>query len=70
MTETSCFITILISRLESWYLISYSVVFEDMFTIAKPDGEGDAEGCPVVHLSDSAEDLRIVLEVLHDSIQR
>jgi hypothetical protein len=49
--------------------ISYSVVFEDMFTIAKPDGEG-SEGCLVVHLSDSAEDLRIVLEVLHDSIQR
>jgi hypothetical protein len=51
-------------------LSAHSVVFEDMFAIAKPDGEGDAEGCPVVHLPDSAEDLRIVLEVLHDSIQR
>jgi hypothetical protein len=42
-----------------------SVVFNDMFDLSRPGGEGEVEGCPVVRLSDRAEDLRIVLEVLH-----
>jgi hypothetical protein len=51
-------------------LSAHSVIFKDMFALAQPSGEGDVEGCPVVHLSDRAEDVRIILEVLHDSIQR
>jgi hypothetical protein len=42
-----------------------SIVFNDMFDLSRPSGEGEVEGCPVVHLSDRADDLRIVLEVLH-----
>jgi len=42
-----------------------SVVFNDMFYLSRPGGEDEVEGCPVVRLSDRAEDLRIVLEVLH-----
>jgi hypothetical protein len=51
-------------------LSAHSAIFKDMFALAQSSGEGYVEGCPVVHLSDSAEDVRIVLEVLHDSMQR
>src|ERR1700691_1251235 len=42
-----------------------SVVFKDMFDLSRPGDEREVEGCPVVHLADSADDLLIVLEVLH-----
>jgi hypothetical protein len=48
-------------------LSRYSVVFKDMFDLSGPDGEGDVEGCPVVHLSDNAEELQHVLNALHRS---
>jgi hypothetical protein len=51
-------------------LSAHSVIFKDMFALAQPSEGGDVDGCPVVHLSDSTEDVRIILEVLHNSIHR
>jgi hypothetical protein len=56
-------------RVYRGFLSSHSVIFKDMFALARPCGEEDVEGCPVV-LLDSAQDVRIILEVLHDSFQR
>ncbi|TBU39732.1 hypothetical protein BD309DRAFT_969065 [Dichomitus squalens] len=41
-----------------------SGVFRDMFAAADPDVDATVEGCPVVHLSDSPEDLRALLQTL------
>ena len=41
-----------------------------MFEFGKPTNEGSVEGCPLVQLSDSAEDLQYVLEVLHNAHSR
>jgi hypothetical protein len=51
-------------------LCANSVIFKDMFSLCQPGEEGEVEGCPLVHLSDSAKDVQIVLEVLHDLSQR
>lgn len=50
-------------------LSANSDVFRDMFALARGGGsEGEeVDGCSVVHVSDKAEDLRYVLQVLHDS---
>jgi hypothetical protein len=42
-----------------------SQVFRDMFNLPQPVGELLVEGCPVVHLSDSAEDWGYVLNSLY-----
>ena len=42
-----------------------SPIFHDMFSIPQPPtGEDYVEGCPVVHVSDSAEDWKYVLRAL------
>ena len=46
-------------------LSAYSNVFKEMFSLPQPAGRGEVEGCPIVHLDDSADDLGIVLEFLH-----
>jgi hypothetical protein len=51
-------------------LAANSTIFKDMFEFAQPEGDGNVGGCPVVQLSDSAEDLQHVLEVLHDAQSR
>lgn len=44
-----------------------SVIFKDMFSLAQPSVEGEmVDGCPVIHLSDSATDLRYVLEAFYN----
>ncbi|KZP11128.1 hypothetical protein FIBSPDRAFT_192023 [Athelia psychrophila] len=47
-------------------LAAHSSVFKDMFSIPQPPAEagGTVEGCPVVHVSDSAVDVAIVLRAL------
>lgn len=47
-------------------LAASSSVFGDMFTIPQPTDEKLVGGCPVVHLSDTAEDLHHVLKALFD----
>lgn len=48
-------------------LATNSAIFSDMFSIGQPGIGRHAEGCPVVHLSDKADDLKYILEALHDS---
>lgn len=47
-------------------LAANSSIFKDMFSMPQPPsaGELDVEGCPVVHVSDTAEDIAIVLQAL------
>lgn len=47
-------------------LAVHSPIFKDMFAIPQPpiEGEGTVEGCPVVHLSDTAADVTIVLKAI------
>ncbi|RPD75421.1 hypothetical protein L226DRAFT_485561 [Lentinus tigrinus ALCF2SS1-7] len=45
-------------------LAAQSPVFADMVATATPDPEHSLEGCPVVHLSDSPEDMRHFLRAL------
>lgn len=47
-------------------LAANSEVFRDMFALASSDGQSSVDGCPIVHLSDAAQDVRIVLGALHD----
>lgn len=53
-------------RIYKGILAEHSPVFKDMFSMPQPpleeSGSGDAS-CPIVHVSDSAEDLRHVLRV-------
>ena len=50
-------------------LAAKSVVFADMFIVSQPGPTGLVEGCPVIHLSDKAKDIKVILEVLFDSQQ-
>jgi hypothetical protein len=56
-------------RINRRILSEHSVIFKDMFDLSQPDGEGEVEGCPVVHLSDRAEEVQHVLDALHHSNQ-
>ena len=51
-------------------LAAQSPVLADMFSNPSRKIEGSSEGCPVVHLSDSPEDLRHLLRILVPSTQR
>ncbi|KAF7972135.1 hypothetical protein HWV62_18866 [Athelia sp. TMB] len=48
-------------------LAANSVIFRDMFAVARADKGDDVEGCPVVHLEDNPKQLAYVLDALHDS---
>lgn len=45
-------------------LVAPSSVFADMFFASRPQADELFEGCPVVRLSDSPEELRHMLDVL------
>lgn len=47
-------------------LAEHSAVFRDMFTIGEPDGELTYEGCPIVFLSDNAQDLEYLLRAIYN----
>ncbi|TBU55386.1 hypothetical protein BD310DRAFT_950840 [Dichomitus squalens] len=51
-------------RLYKGLLSRQSGVFRDMFAAADPDVDATVEGCPALHLSDSPEDLRALLQTL------
>ena len=42
-----------------------SEVFSDMFASPQPPGSAEWEGCPIVHLSDTATDILHLLTALH-----
>lgn len=47
-------------------LAKQSSVFSDMFSVPQPPNEPTVEGCPVVHVSDTAKDWEMLLEVLYE----
>ena len=52
-------------RIYKGLLADHSPVFRDMFSLPQPPAPSDGEipPCPIVHLSDSPEDLRYVLRI-------
>ncbi|KAI0342614.1 hypothetical protein BDW22DRAFT_1330030 [Trametopsis cervina] len=54
-------------RLHKGVLARHSEVFHDMFSIPQPQQLDDAyDGCPVVRMSEEADELSTVLEILYD----
>ncbi len=51
-------------RIYRGLLAAQSTIFADMFTAASSKADESYEGCPVIHLSESPEDLRHFLRVL------
>jgi hypothetical protein len=47
-------------------LARHSTVFSDMFSVPQPPNEPTLEGCPIVHVSDTAKDWELLLERLYD----
>ena len=57
-------------RIHRGLLAAQSSIFADMFTAASSSADESYEGCPVIHLSESPEDLRHFLRVLLPKSQR
>ena len=57
-------------RIYRGLLAEQSSVFADMFTASSSKPDESYEGCPVIHLSESPEDLRHFLRVLLPKSQR
>ena len=53
-------------RVHQSILSRHSHVFRDMLTIPQPSDELKVEDCPVVHLSDSGEDIQYFVNALYD----
>ncbi|KAJ7185846.1 hypothetical protein C8R46DRAFT_387584 [Mycena filopes] len=50
-------------------LARQSSVFKDMFSVPQPPDEPTIEGCPIVHVSDTARDWELLLDVLYHPFQ-
>ncbi|TCD63693.1 hypothetical protein EIP91_005098 [Steccherinum ochraceum] len=53
-------------RIHQGVLARKSSIFEDMFKMPQPENAETYEDCPIVHVSDTAEDMEQVLAVLYD----
>ncbi|KAF7360149.1 hypothetical protein MVEN_00743400 [Mycena venus] len=53
-------------RINRDVLAKHSPVFEDMFAVPQPLNEPTMEGCSIVHVSDTAKDWELLLEMLYD----
>ena len=54
-------------RLHGGILARHSPVFQDMLSFPQPEYSAEkAEGCPVVQLTEDANDLETVLRILYD----
>ncbi|KIM82681.1 hypothetical protein PILCRDRAFT_70265 [Piloderma croceum F 1598] len=53
-------------RVHRSILSASSSVFRDMFSLPQPENENLVDGCPVVHVSDTADNLHHVLKALFD----
>lgn len=53
-------------RVHRTILARHSSVFRDIFDVPRPHDESLIEGCPIIRLSDSAEDIRLALIALYD----
>lgn len=47
-------------------LAQQSSVFKDMFSVPQPPNEPTIEGCFIVHVSDTAQDWELLLEMFYD----
>lgn len=56
-------------RVHKSILAAKSPVFKDTFTLAQPADIELYDGCEVLHLVDSAEDLRVMLDALYNGLQ-
>ncbi|KAJ7637507.1 hypothetical protein B0H17DRAFT_1023463 [Mycena rosella] len=56
-------------RVHQDILAKHSSVFQDMFSLPQPPNEETLEGCPIVHLSDSAIDIELILTAFYDPSQ-
>ncbi|KAF5374143.1 hypothetical protein D9615_008825 [Tricholomella constricta] len=57
-------------RIHRGVLAKHSDVFKDMFDVPQPPNEPVLEGCPIVHLSDSAQDIELLLNALYDGFSQ
>ncbi|KAF9527287.1 hypothetical protein CPB83DRAFT_793363 [Crepidotus variabilis] len=58
-------------RVHKSMLALHSVVFRDTFQVSQPaSGEESVEGCPVVHLTETAEDVEYMLSALYERKKR
>ncbi|KAI0665401.1 hypothetical protein C8Q78DRAFT_986635 [Trametes maxima] len=55
-------------RVHRQVLSKHSSVFHDMFSVGHPESSEKQEGCPVVHVSDPAIDLKLFLRGLYDPL--
>ena len=55
-------------RVHRSILSMHSTVFSDMFSIPQPPDQTAIEGCPVVHLHDSADDFTYLLKALYNPL--
>ncbi len=55
-------------RVHRTLLARHSSVFRDMFSVPQPISSSERliEGCPVVHLSDSKQDIEYMISALYD----
>lgn len=53
-------------RVHRTMLAAHSEVFADLFTMSNPAGEEECEGCPVVQMQDTSEDLTHFLKAVYD----
>lgn len=54
-------------RVYTGILSARSTVFRDMFSFPQPETEDLMEGCPIIVLHDSAEDVNYFLKAIYDS---
>lgn len=54
-------------RISRGVLASQSPVFREMLVFPQPAGEELVDGCPIVRLYDSPEDVRYFLKAIYDS---
>ena len=53
-------------RVHRTILAAHSEFFTDLFNVPHPDGEEECEGCPVVQMQDTSEDLTHFLKAVYD----
>src|SRR5882762_7692946 len=57
-------------RIHRSTLSMHSTVFSDMFSIPQPPNQMAIEGCPVVHLHNSAKDFACLLKALQPIVRK
>ena len=53
-------------RVYTGILSQYSAIFRDLFAVPQPAVQEQYQGCPLVHLPDTASEVYHLLKVVHD----